>query len=289
VSARNAELLRLTEGFGIALAPIDVCRRELDNWTVGTPGASIVTVEKESDSFDEVVDFLSHLTHPATRHVMIPLQGATLFTNNLRDGASFADRGWHVSKRLHTRVARITNRQARFWEGNGLKERLAYEARILEIHDDGVDVRSVSCMNDGGRWVSHSSGTPIPGERGWIPAARKTRDRFTPEGLRTLAACYQLPYPDIGSFRDAGRFVLLNERFLHEDWQRNIEANACTPEQNEDPAFGYYRRGLTYVKHMNSHYESVIADFERAIRINPAYESLVAGHLSAARERLARK
>jgi hypothetical protein len=54
-----------------------------------------------------------------------------------------------------------------------------------------------------------------------------------------------------------------------------FRAETCTIAEADDPAYGYYRRGLTWVPHMATHASSVIADFERCIRLNPDYEPKV--------------
>ena len=81
----------------------------------------------------------------------------------------------------------------------------------------------------------------------------------------------------------APSFALVTETYLHEREAAQILEHACTPEQRDDPAFGYYLRGLGYAKHMNTHASSVIADFERAILLNPDYEPLVRDYLARAR------
>jgi hypothetical protein len=48
-----------------------------------------------------------------------------------------------------------------------------------------------------------------------------------------------------------------------------------TVAENDDPAHRYYERGLGWLPNMATHATSVIADFERCLRINPAYEPLV--------------
>lgn len=277
----DPKALRLTDGFGLALAPLDVCRSQLDGWTIGS--RSIVSVLSKTRDFNEAATFLSQLTHPATRHVMIPLGEATLFTNNARSGPSFADHTVHVSTRLHTRAARIVDMPARFWSDGTHRERQCYEARILEVYDDGACIRSIVCVDDGGRWVFESSGDPLPIEEGFDYQARRKKDRLTSGNLRALVAAYGLPYPDLDAFLRAGEYVLLHERLLNAEWERQVESLACTREQRDDPAFGYYQRGLTWVEHIDTHAESVIADFERAVRLNPAYEPLVEKHLKRAR------
>jgi len=311
--AMDSTVLRLTDGFGIALASLDVCRRELDGWAIGaasrsavspvgetndfaemvdslfdgwgvrTGPRSIVSLVGETNDFAEVAEFLSHLTHPATRHVLIPLGEATLFTNNRRDGPDFADYVYHVSLRLHTRAARVVNHPARVRTIGGERERLSYEARMLVVYDDGEHVRSMACADDSGRWTSESHGDPLPVEEAFDPAARRKKDRFTSANLRALVAAYGLPYPELESFVNADQYLLMYERHLPEAWERRIEEHACTPEQRDDPAWGYYQRGLGWLPFMDTHAASVVADFERAVRLNPAFEPLVRKHLKRAR------
>jgi hypothetical protein len=58
------------------------------------------------------------------------------------------------------------------------------------------------------------------------------------------------------------------------DW-----AKACSIAEADDPACGYYLRGLGWVNRVGSHAESVIADFERCVRLNPDYADKVRGYL----------
>lgn len=65
-----------------------------------------------------------------------------------------------------------------------------YQGVILEVYDTpqaGGDAngyrRSIAAANDGGRWVFHQSGTPFAFEDTAPYAARRKRDRFTPDML----------------------------------------------------------------------------------------------------------
>jgi hypothetical protein len=243
-----------------------------------------LNILRVSRDFEEVVAFLSHLTHPATRHVLVPFGNATVFINNQQAGSDFADYTVHVSRKLCARTARAVDSPARSSGVGTNGEVLTYETRILEVYQDGEFVRSVACMNDSGRWIFESAGEPLPVEQTFNYHARRKRDRFTCANLKALLDAFGFPFPDIEAVANIGFYVLVREQLLNSAFAERVEAQACTPAQRDDPAFGYYRRGLGWVAHMQSHAESVLADLERAAQLNPAYEPLVEKHLERARE-----
>jgi hypothetical protein len=58
---------------------------------------------------------------------------------------------------------------------------------------------------------------------------------------------------------------------------------ACSLEEADDPARGYYATGMKYVPYMATNAASVIHCFERAVAINPTYEPKVRDYLREAR------
>jgi hypothetical protein len=72
---------------------------------------------------------------------------------------------------------------------------MRWQGVILEVYDTpaaGGDAdghrRSIAAVNDGGRWVFDQSGSPYPFEDTARFAARRVRDRFTPEMLASCLA-----------------------------------------------------------------------------------------------------
>jgi hypothetical protein len=60
------------------------------------------------------------------------------------------------------------------------------------------------------------------------------------------------------------------------------QAATCTLDEADDPAYGYYVRGLNWCRHMTTHAKSAIADLERCLRLNPTYAPKVGAHLERA-------
>jgi hypothetical protein len=233
---------------------------------------------RETTRWSDVEEFLSELSWPETRHVLFAASTeVTALVHNGSNGSDYSDYVVRIPRHLNCRFARILNRPQRVWKRGALKETLQWGARIFQLHDvDGSVIRSVSCMNDGGRWAFHASGTPHPIEATFNYDSTPNSRRFPSEQLQTLAAAFGFPVPDGEALRASPRFVLFHQPHLP-------GVTTCTIEEADDPAFGYYRRGLGWVPHMQTHAPSVIADFERCIRLNPRYEPLVRAHLAAAR------
>ena len=274
--------MRLTDGLGLVARPLDECQRGLDGWRLGQ--RSLWSILRPSHDFQEVISFLSHLTYPATRHVMVPFDNVTVFINNQLAGSDFADHALILCTRLGARTARAVDTPSRSWSAGTEREVLTHEARIVEVYQDGNLLRSVTCMNDGGRWIFDCAGEPQPVEQSFDYQARRKRDRFTPANLKALLEAFGFPLPDLDALASVGHYVLVREQLLNSAYAERVEAGACTPAQRDDPAFGYYQRGLGWVEHMQTHAESVVADFERAVRLNPDYGPLVEEHLVHARQ-----
>jgi hypothetical protein len=88
------------------------------------------------------------------------------------------------------------------------------------------------------------------------------------------------------AFAAADRFHLVDERLRSRRWRRRVEADACTPEQADDPGYAYLQRGLGWVPHMRTHASSVVWDLTRAILLSPGLHDQAQPHLDAARRRL---
>ena len=75
----------------------------------------------------------------------------------------------------------------------------------------------------------------------------------------------------------------MEEAYRDAGWAARIREAACTEEERDDPAHGYYRRALAWMEHLPSHASSAVADFERALMLNPAYEARLRPLLEKAR------
>jgi hypothetical protein len=139
---------------------------------------------------------------------------------------------------------------------------------MFSLYDsEGEPIRTVECSDDGGRWSFSENGIPHPIESAFPYDARRKRERFTTEHLTQLISAFGLQPVTSDSFIAAGHYFLFDTP--------GTKAKTCTIAEADDPAYGYYLRGLGWVPHIKTHASSVIADFERCIRINPEYEPKV--------------
>ncbi len=270
---------RFLEGLGLADISLSSASAKLPAFRKGEQ--SLRRVAETSDC-REALNYLSRLTFPATRHVAFAAgPSTTAFVNNCRNGSDYADYVYHLPRHLACRFARFVCTRPRIWTNGTDREVMSYEARIFDLHDSaGESIRTVTCMDDGGRWVFETRGEALPVESTFPYTARRESDRFTAEHLHELARQCGFSVPDEAAFRDAGYFVLYDV----EGVQPFV---SCTVEEADDPAYGYYLRGLGWVGHMKTHASSVIHDFERCTRLNPKYEPRVRQYLEVARRHMA--
>ena len=224
--------------------------------------------------------FLSTLTWPASRHVVFAAgDKLTALVNNCRNGSDYADDVLRLPRHLGCRFARVVNCPERVWRRGKLRVVQRYGARIFDLHDaQGEPIRSIACVHDGGRWVYHSSGTPHPQEATCEDGQLRPSARFPSEQLVAVAAAFGFAPPTPDRFHQSRRFLMFIQ-----DFPRPLPT--CTIAEADDPAYGYFLRGMGHVRFMDTHAASIVADFERCIEINPAYEPLVREHLAAARRR----
>jgi len=269
---------RFLQGVGLADVPLDTSRRLLPSCLAGY--AAAFQPANEISDFDQAIDFLSSLTFPPSRHVVFEANGITVFVNNSRNGSDYADYVVHLPKHLNCRFARVVDSRARTCKTGDLRMTLGYTARIFDLHDaDGETIRSVTCMNDGGRRVFQTSGDPHEIEASFPYEAKRKLDRFTSDHLRQLASAFDLVIPTINEFQAAGCYLLFEQEYRK-------DLTSCTIAEADDPAYAYYTRGMSYVPHMKTHATSVIADFERCVEWNPEFEPRVRKYLDDARKEL---
>jgi hypothetical protein len=267
-------------GYGLVEAPFE---NTTDRFGQARSPASRIRVEAITSRFDEALEHLSIRTHPATRLVVVEHGPWSAILTNEREGSDFSNHQSVAASSMSVRTIRVVDSEARWWGRGNLRERLAYEARIFELNaaDDSM-IRSIACADDGGRWVFETFGEPLPIEASFSYGAARKKDRFTKENLRDLLISIGTGPMTGETFLGARRFALLADELTDGLSREQARASACSNEEADDPALGYFRRGLTRVPHMATHATSVIADFERAIRINPEYEPLVREHLRRA-------
>ena len=245
---------------------------------------STMHVLEITDRVARASEWLDRRTVPATRLVIVENGGWTAVVTNHRTGSDFNDHVYWAATTVSARAIRVVDSEARWWRRSSLRERLAYEGRLFDLRDDAGDsVRSITCADDGDRWAFETSGTPLAVEATFEYDAPRRKDRFTRRNLHDLLESLGATSLTPDTFLGAPRFGLLEERIADREWRGRVDADACSLDEADDPAFGYFRRGMGWVPHMKTHAPSVIADFERAIEINPAYEPRVRDYLREAR------
>jgi hypothetical protein len=271
---------RFLQGVGLAECPFGIAEQRLMTYRRGS--ATSWRLVGTTTTTAEALNFLSTLTWPVTRHVLFA-NGATLtaFINNSRNGSDYADDVFHLPQHLNCRFARVVNCRQRVWRRGRLRVVQQYAARIFDLRDArGETIRSITCMNDGGRWVYHATGVPLPIEAAFSDSVTRISARFSPEQLVAIASACGFRLPTAQQFNLAEHYVMFAQDSVS-------PIGTCTIAEADDPAYGYFLRGMGYVAHMDTHAASVVADFERCLAINPEYEPRVREYLKEARRRLA--
>jgi hypothetical protein len=273
----------ILHGYGLIEAPFDLAADRFGSHK--RADASQMSVVATTSDSAEALAYLSLRTHPATRLVLLDRGGWTAVLTNQRGGSDFNDHQYWAARTVRVRTIRVVESDARWWKRGALRERLAWEARMFELHaPDNSTIRTIACSDDGGRWTFETTGDPIPIEESFAYDAPRKKDRFTRQNLHDLLTAVGPGPIGEAEFFATSRFALLSERITNDSWRERVDADACTLAQTDDPALGYYRRGLGWVPHMATHATSVIHDFERAIEINPDFEPRVREYLCTARK-----
>lgn len=278
---RDLELLteRFLVGYGIADCSLRSATAKIPKpYRDGDPPFKVVDMTSD---IRVALEYLSVLSWPPTRHVAFSAgSSCTAFVNNSRNGSDYADHKVWMALHLESRFARIIDRPSHKWSNGSERITLRYEATIFELFASTGDlIRSVICMNDGGRWFFGEAGGRHPVEDGFPYDERRKRDRFGTPQLRRLAAAFDIPTLKPRDFTYARQYLLFESS--HE------AINTCTLAEADDPAYGYYLRGLGWLRHIETHASSVVADFERCLQLNPAYETRVRPDLDRAYKILA--
>src|SRR5215211_1636274 len=278
---------RFLEGFGLANAPLERCLDALTR----VPDENAFRLPGGFDRYQHVrtcreaehaLHFLGEFTPPVVKHVLMQLDPKwTLCLDNSLPGPGFADDGPSLAQRTRVRVLRIANTPSRIWKRDQLREVMSDEARIFAVSSPtGAAEKAILAMKDDDRWSWHNSGPRYPVEETFDYAAKRVKDRFTEANLRQIIESMGAPMPTVEGILATTKFVLLKSPGQPE--------RSITWEELDDPAYRYYQCGLGYVPHIKTHASSVVASFERAVRINPAYEPKVRAHIEAAKAILQR-
>lgn len=230
---------------------------------------------------DDAICFLAEFTPPVVKHVLVALNDDwSLFLCN-RTAGSFADDAFRLARRLKVPVYRVADTPSRIWKRDALREVMSYEARIFISYDaEGKITKSVSAAQDGDRWVWESTGPRYAIEETFDYSAKGKRYRFTSDNLRSLLRSLSAPVACVEDVLKASKLALIKAP--------GKSQTVITRKQLDDPAFGYYQRGMGWVPYIQTHAPSVIHDFEKAILINPEYEPKVRDYLKEAHRIVAR-
>jgi len=276
-------LSNLLGGFGLVEARYEHCVQALGDEEITVTRSDLKEVDRVSDP-SKALAFFSTYTFPATRHILFPAgEGWTGIVNNSKNGSDFNDYGMGWSRAMRSRALRVVDRPPKVWNRGSLRVVMNYEARIIELYEGGAyPLRAITCANDGGRWVWHVSGDPLPVEAGFRYSSRKVKDRFTRENLRSFLTSLSAPPLDPEAFLRSKSFSLVEETYRSGEWMGRIRGAACTESELDNPAHGYYQRGLGWMEHLGTHFSRAIADFEKALEIDPGYEEKIRPHLERA-------
>src|SRR5439155_12114532 len=164
----------------------------------------------------------------------------------------------------------------------------AYEAHMVTVRDEqGESVRTIICMNDGGRWGFQAYGGEPLGGRGGLRLRRATQTRSLHPRERARAPRVTRRPPAVQqSFARADRLQLFHQEVRDAVWAAKIETAACTPQQADDPAFSLWTSAMSYVPHIQTHASSVVLYLTEALLLNGDLQPEAEPYLEAARRTL---
>jgi hypothetical protein len=271
---------RLTTGYGLIQLPFSVLADRLAGFE---PGGSEVWLFTRPENGAAALGQLIPLSHPARRYLVVPIGSSwCAVVDNGRDGPEFADFQRWIEPWSDVVTVRVVDQSAKTVVANGFRERMAWEARILEIRGPQLR-RSITCANDGGRWVFERAGDPLPIEAGFPYEARRKADRFGSAQLGAVLDYLGARPLSAADLLDAKQLLILTITDRDPLVQQRMERSDCTLEEAEDPAFGYWLRATTWIDHLETHAESAVFDLARAVALNPSYAKRARPHLKRAR------
>lgn len=158
-------------------------------WALAQPGWA---------SLDEVVRNLKPTPWPDERHAFVPLGEWCALLNNRITGTDLGLMPPGAARDLGCRAIRAVRIEA----GEYL-----YPARMLEVYgpdgDEYHHVRTIYCLNDGGRWAFETAGEPFAFEHLEDYGLRLKRDRLTGTRLIEYLAALGVPVDQEPRWRDA--------------------------------------------------------------------------------------
>lgn len=190
------KLAPITSEIGFLEAPLEAAAQAFRGWQAGIfePRGVSVDPREETGTLKNVLLSLLPLTSVRPRrYLFVPTSSHWVaFFDNGHQGTDVFSTVSYLAKRIGCRGLRVAaipdTIQGEFKEARG-----RYGGLILEVYGPKPNpilnyVRTISVINDGGRWDFDQSGTPFPFEEMERYRARRIRDRFSFEMLESYLA-----------------------------------------------------------------------------------------------------
>lgn len=212
----GGRLAPITSTVGFLEAPPAEAVRAFVDWerSVHEPLGTSVTQRQVTGGLEEVLPSLLPLTSVVRRrYLFVPTAGpwVAFFDNGHRGTDAFSVMSY-LAQSLRCRGMRVTAIPDTV-EGEFKGARGEYGGVVWEVYGpDRTDflnyVRSVSVVNDGGKWAFSQSGTPFPFEDLRQYGARRVKERFTFELLeRYLSELGLAPFDEEFYLPDGAQLV----------------------------------------------------------------------------------
>lgn len=189
-------LAPITSTIGLIEASLADCVRAFLDWqrSIYDPMGISLEVRPVDGPLDQALLSLLPLTNIVRRrHLFVPTaSGWTAFFDNGHQGTDAFSVASYLAKRMGRRGMRVAATPDTI-EGEHKGARGRYGGIVWEVYGPEKArflnyVRSVSAVNDGGRWGFDQGGTPFPFEDLERYRARRVKDRFTFDMLRSNLA-----------------------------------------------------------------------------------------------------
>jgi hypothetical protein len=217
----NDRLAPITETIGFLEAPMHAAVQAFVEWqrTIHERLGRTIAQQPLSGSLEQHLLALLPLTSVLReRYLFLPTASPWIaYVDNGHQGTDAFSTMSFLAQRLGCRGLRVTAAPDTI-EGEFRGARGRYGGLVLEVYGPEPThflnyVRSISLVNDGGRWDFNQGGTPFPFERLESYSARRQRDRFTSEMLESyLSALGLSPFEEGFYLPRAGEGGILVEQ-----------------------------------------------------------------------------
>lgn len=175
-------------GTSVGLIETDYRRasRESYQWQCDLFGAGEIRSKNVAGTFESILAMLLPLVTPVpNRELFVETNsGHCAFFNNFRRGPDVVSEMVVLAKRLSVRSIRATCMPPQISLISDPRTSRQFAGNIMEVFDEsGSSIRSISAVNDGGKWGFDQSGTPFEFEITSKYESKKIRDRFSQDML----------------------------------------------------------------------------------------------------------